>query len=489
MTQMISVPTRGNATHVADLLGVSAQRIAQLGRRREVCADADGNYNVQEVARLIGREVTTLGIERYTRRVAFKSRIASNERGRATSDKANRWYDRATHIPRDLDINALPPRAYLYGTYLQRGQVTLLSASGGVGKSAWSLSVGIDLACGADHLGAGAFKKRKVLVYNGEDDTEEMMRRAGAFMLHHGFSADMRLSVEQNLTVVSGADGPLRFADYKDGKVVILQEAVTMFKKMVRERDVEVVVLDPLIGLHTIPENANSEMNHLIVEIKNVATECNVALLLAHHDKKNVSNKSVADASQDDARGAGTITTPTRTVLSLKRLSKSDLKRLRIPAEDASRVVAISKGAKSNYSPRESGSRLFYMHSVQAQNGDDEFAADNTVALGVYSSNAGPLLSDEQCDKVLDAIRDGVFRSDSQANRPVVELIAGIADLSIDAEVKKRISGLLSEWEAAGWIKREKGRVPGVRREVPVYRVGPNRPAREDAFEAVEDED
>jgi len=175
--------------------------------------------------------------------------------------------------------------------------------------------------------------------------------------------------------------------------------------------------------------------------------------------------------------------------LSLKRLSKSDLKRLRIPAEDASRVVAISKGAKSNYSPRESGSRLFYMHSVQAQNGDDEFAADNTVALGVYSSNAGPLLSDEQCDKVLDAIRDGVFRSDSQANRPVVELIAGIADLSIDAEVKKRISGLLSEWEAAGWIKREKGRVPGVRREVPVYRVGPNRPAREDAFEAVEDED
>jgi hypothetical protein len=35
--------------------------------------------------------------------------------------------------------------------------------------------------------------------------------------------------------------------------------------------------LDPLVGLHTIPENANSEMSDLIMAIKGVTETCDVA--------------------------------------------------------------------------------------------------------------------------------------------------------------------------------------------------------------------
>jgi hypothetical protein len=405
--------------------------------------------------------------------------------------KIEPWYSNATHVPVNLDIDALPPRPYIYGTYLQRGHVTLLSASGGVGKSAWSLSAGIDLACGVDHLGAGVIKERKVLVYNAEDDTQEMLRRAGAYMRYHNFTDEMRRRVRDNLTINSGVNGALQFADYRDGRVVILKNSVALFKQILREREIEVAMLDPLVGLHNIPENANSEMNKLIMEIKAVTATSNIATLVSHHDKKNIGGRDVEDASQDDARGAGTITTPMRVVLSMKRLSKSDVKRLNIPVEDVPRVVALSKGAKSNYSARDTGSRLFFTNSVQANNGSDEFKADSTVALSVYKLRAvGPQITDGQRDAILAEIAKGEFRSDAQANAPIVQFVTDVAGVGSDADGKRYVTALLTEWAKLGWIVTEKAKVKGHKREVPVYKLGPERPpAAKAGFEAVDDED
>lgn len=405
--------------------------------------------------------------------------------------KVETWYTNATHVPVNLDIDALPPRPYIYGTYLQRGHVTLLSASGGVGKSAWALSVGIDLACGVDHLGAGDFKHRKVLVYNAEDDTQEMLRRAGAYMRFHNFTTEMRKRVGDNLTIISGVNGALQFAGYRDGRVLVLQNSVNLFGQMLQEREIEVAMLDPLVSLHSIPENANSEMNKLIAEIKAVTASNDIATLVSHHDKKNIGGRDVEDASQDDARGAGTITTPMRVVLSMKRLSKSDVKRLNIPAEDVPRVVALSKGAKSNYSARDTGSRLFFTNSVQANNGSDEFKADSTVALSVYKLRAaGPQITDEQRDAILAEIAKSEFRSDAQANAPIVQFITDVAGMDSDADGKRYVSTLLIEWAKLGWITKEKAKVKGHKREVPVYKLGPDQPpAARVGFEAVEDED
>lgn len=405
--------------------------------------------------------------------------------------KIENWYTNATFVPVDLDIDVIAPRPYIYGTYLQRGHVTLLSASGGVGKSAWSLSVGIDLACGADHLGAGDFKRRNVLVYNAEDDTQEMLRRAGAYMRFHNFTTEMRRNVRSNLTIISGVNGALQFADYRDGRVVIIQNSVTLFKQILRERQIEVAMLDPLVGLHNIPENANSEMNKLIMEIKAVTATSEIATLVSHHDKKNIGGRDVEDASQDDARGAGTITTPMRVVLSMKRLSKSDIKRLRIPAEDVSRVIALSKGAKSNYSARDTSSRLFFSNSVQANNGSEEFKADSTVALCVYKLRAaGPQITGIQRDAILAEIAKGDFRSDAQANGAIVQFITDIAGVDSDADGKRYVNELLSEWVKRGWVIVEKAKIKGHKREVPVYKRGPGAPpAAEIGFEPVEDED
>jgi AAA domain-containing protein len=311
-------------------------------------------------------------------------------------------------------------------------------------------------------------------------------------MLFHKFTDEMRRHVRENLTLVSGVSGPMKLADYRDGRVIINRNSIDLLKQMITERGIEVLGLDPLVGLHTLPENSNSEMNDLIMEIKGVTTACNIATLLAHHDKKNLGNKNIGDASQDDARGAGTITTPMRVMLSMKRLSKSDIKRLNIPPEDVPNIFSLSKGAKSNYSARDAGSRLFELMSVHATNGTDEHEADSTLALRPYKLRiVGPRISDDHRDAILAGIAKGEFRSDPQANGPLVEYFSEVVGVdSADADWRKQVNGVMAEWLGLGWITKEKAKVKGHKREVPIYKLGTVQPppAAVD-FEAVEDED
>lgn len=422
-------------------------------------------------------------------RLAEKAQRKRQEKLRTLAAKTP-WYQAATNIPRGLAMNDIPPRAFIYGTILQLGHATLLSASGGVGKSVFALAMAIDLACGVDHLGAGPFKVRKVMCYNAEDDLQEMHRRATAYMEFCEFTPQMRALVEENLTLISGVANPMKLAEYRDGSVHISRDNIDLLEFMMTEKGVEVLVLDPLISLHSIPENANSEMAVLIAELKALIARANAAMMLAHHDKKNISNRSIEEASQDDARGAGTITTPMRAIVNLKRLSKKDAERLRIPASSAKRIIALTLGSKSNYSPRDASSRLFFSNSVQADNATADYSADNTVALSVYQlPKVSTFITDEHRDVILAGIASGEYRSATQALQPLVDFVTECTGAQSSDETRKLTVAALKEWQSKGWIAVEKKRDEH-RKERPTYVRGPNAPPpAASAFEAVEDED
>ncbi|MDA9498439.1 AAA family ATPase [Bradyrhizobium sp. CCBAU 11357] len=409
------------------------------------------------------------------------------------------WYDNTISIPADLDINKLPPRPYLYAKYLMRGHVTLLSAAGGVGKSAWTLDAAIDLACGVDHLGAGEFKSRKVLVYNGEDDKDEMLRRVGAQFLHHEFSAELRAMVRENLTIISGVESSMRLAEYKDGRVMLKEKAFDKLAEIIESRAIDVVILDPLVALHSIPENANSEMNVIMTRFKSLAARRSVALMIAHHDKKNVGSKSLEDASQDDSRGAGTITTPTRVVLSMRRLTRKDAQAWNVPPEDVPHVIALSAGSKSNYSARDVVPRLFRAHSVQADNGTDEFAPDSTVALAVYMppkrEGANDGVGDEATLAVLAALDgDEPVGVDSRHGRWLGRLLADAVGWDASQKhVRDSVKVIIDDWKRRGWITEAVleggGKGAERRKSVKVFKRGTSRPApRTFDFGPVDDE-
>ncbi len=153
-------------------------------------------------------------------------------------------------------------------------------------------------------------------------------------------------------------------------------------------------------------------------------------------------------------------------------------------------MFALTKGAKSNYSARDKSARLYQTVSIFADNGTDEFEADSNVSLRPYKVAAvGPRISDDHRDAILAEIGKGTYRSDPQANGPLVDFISEVVGGDdADAEWRKHVKGVLAEWLSAGWLKVDKAKVQGHKREVPVFKIGPVTPPPA-SFEAVDDDE
>ena len=75
-------------------------------------------------------------------------------------------------------------RRWLYGTYLIRGEITVLAAPGGAGKTALATGIAVEIAAGVSLLGENIFgSELKVLFINGEDGGTEIRRRIWALCL------------------------------------------------------------------------------------------------------------------------------------------------------------------------------------------------------------------------------------------------------------------------------------------------------------------
>ena len=87
-----------------------------------------------------------------------------------------------TLVWRAADLNVsfanIPHRRWLYGTYLIRGEITVLAAPGGAGKTALATGIAIEIAAGIAKLGETLWGgiDQKVLYINGEDSRIEIAR-------------------------------------------------------------------------------------------------------------------------------------------------------------------------------------------------------------------------------------------------------------------------------------------------------------------------
>ena len=98
-----------------------------------------------------------------------------------------------------VSFSNIPHRRWLYGTYLIRGEITVLAAPGGAGKTALATGMAVEIAAGISKLGETLWRSndQKVLYINGEDSRTEIARRLWAFCSEHKISEQdiARLSV------------------------------------------------------------------------------------------------------------------------------------------------------------------------------------------------------------------------------------------------------------------------------------------------------
>lgn len=148
---------------------------------------------------------------------------------------------------------------------------------GGAPKSykTWmALEMAVAVASGSPCLGAFPVPSSgRVLLYAAEDSAAALRLRLESLAKHHHFdltSLDIRVITADSLRLDSEAD------QRRLEMTLILHHPVLL-------------LLDPLVRLHSIDENAAGEIAALLGYLRGLQRRSNVAIALVHHARKNVS--------------------------------------------------------------------------------------------------------------------------------------------------------------------------------------------------------
>lgn len=190
------------------------------------------------------------------------------------------------HFGNAIELARLPPRPHLLRRLLMLRETTALLATGGAGKSLFTLTVAAHIAAGLDMFGYENVLRRpaKSIVYDAEDDMNEMSMRLHAICV--ALSLDFA-SVSANIALISGRDhGRVRLCQRNGHNPAVIEDSVKMLVAAGSDPDVVFIGLNPLNKLHTLNGNDNVEMTFVMECIEALAEATNTAVLLAHHTSK-----------------------------------------------------------------------------------------------------------------------------------------------------------------------------------------------------------
>lgn len=242
----------------------------------------------------------------------------------------------------DWDEAAIPARPWIARGYLLRGSVTVAAGMGSAGKSSLMVGWAVAAALGAE-LGRFAPEQPcRVLTYNVEDDDDEQRRRFSAALRGFGrLPRDLRGRVHR----CGPRDvGTLIERDPQTGKTS-LTEAWVELEKLAAQVKPDVVMLDPLVELHTAEENDNTALRQVIALLRAFAVRHGCAVVLIHHTRKGA-----AAGDMDAIRGAGSIVGAARVALTVSPMTEDEAAQLNV-APDLRRSFFRLDSAKSNYAP------------------------------------------------------------------------------------------------------------------------------------------
>lgn len=305
----------------------------------------------------------------------------------------------------------IPHRRWLYGTYLLRGEVTVLAAPGGAGKTALATGIAVEIATGIELLGEKIYKDRdlKVLFINGEDSKAEIDRRRQAFCLAH---AHKLIGQSLDRFLVLGADNPkvkiLSFLKTDKAVSMLNQSGFDALGDALDTLRPDLVVIDPLVAFCGGGNmNDNSVMSLVVRELKLLAVKLDCAVMIVHHTKKG------GDVGNAEAiSGAAAIVNLARRAIMPVPMTEHEANKFAVLPSERFRYFKVVD-AKSNFAPRSADSPWYQLHSIELLNPEPPIYphGDNVQAIARTNlsllSNAAATADDQ---KIQRAIMDLVVR-------------------------------------------------------------------------------
>jgi hypothetical protein len=353
----------------------------------------------------------------------------------------------------------IPPREFLFGRHYIRGFVTATIAPGGTGKSSRSLAEAIAMVTARSFLGEMPRYDPLRVWYYGEDPKDELDRRIAAILQHYGIPMS---EIGDRLCVDSLHDLRLKELaiskpDRSGPKVIFNERLVRDLVETFRTRELDAAIFDPLVTLHSVPENDPASMDAIVRKFGVIAEQVRSAIDLVHHTRKPAGGQ--AGMTVDDARGARAIIDAARAARVLNRMSSKEAEAADIEPDDCWRYFRSDTG-KANMAPPEVAG-WSELVSVVIANGDN---------VGVTVPWTYPGVLDGVTPQDVQWIRELVRTEPDHAYSPNTKTWIGYAlaeRLGLDAEDKAdraKLRKILKAWFANGVLARDPRIVPESRK-------------------------
>lgn len=358
---------------------------------------------------------------------------------------------------------SLPTRKWLLGHWLQRGEVTLVIAPGGSGKSTIGHTLVLSLVSGRELLGkALPYGSQAAWVFNLEDGTDELERQMAAACMFHGISPG---DCGNRLYLDSGLVQSLCTATEDREGFELNEELFSQLTNTIREKNIASLFVDPFISSHAVQENNNGAIDAIAKRWKRLAQEANCAVVLIHHTKKLGGREVTAE----DGRGAIALRDAARIVLTLNPMSTSEATEIGITDPKLRQSLVRIDTGKANRAP--AGSSLWIkLESQSLENGNGTEPPDYVGVASLWEKpDLFQGLTSQDVYMFQQGLASGDWRESDQAHRWVGHLVAEILGLSVETN-KPRIKAILKTWRNNGVHVVERRRENG--REAPFVIVG-----------------
>lgn len=352
---------------------------------------------------------------------------------------------------------SLPARPWVYGHQLLRETVSLIVGMSGSGKSALMSGTVLALATGKPLLGSKVHGgPKRVWLWNLEDSQDELSRGILATAKHYGIT---EADIAERLFVDSGLTGSaLKIVKVRNGsKPEIDRDVLDGLVAEIIERQIDVLIIDPLVSCHDANENDNMAMDMVGKAWASIAAKTNCSVVLVHHSGKG---KNEVDA--DAARGASSLVAAARSVLTLNKMTTSEASQLGIEAEDRHRYFKLYDH-KNNRAPPAKDSGWMRMESVFLDNGADGGDSIGVVVPVQLQSQQIPEVSEDVIAEIQQTVQSGAYnRYNQQADGWIGKLVSQKISSSGDTPPSNRsIQRLVDQWISDGIFKK-------------VHKKGPN---------------
>lgn len=374
--------------------------------------------------------------------------------------------------PDDIsDFLALPPppRQWLLGTVICRTFLTVISASGGTGKSALVICWAIALATKRAIAGFHIHKRARVLVLTFEDTADEYRRRFAAAFMHHGIDPKEAAGYlyVKSLNGIGVTIGSIQNNRTDGGPIVLPTSAPGLIENVISRLDIDVIILDPFIKCAGVPENDNVAIDGIVKILSGICERRNIAGGILHHNRKG----SHEPGNMETSRGASSLIDAARIGQTLTPMSREEADMYQVPEEERRRLIRLDDG-KLNLSLK-ADPTWYRLASINIGNGTEEYPnGDNVQACETWTPpdmwrELTPIVVNQIMDDIANGLPDGArySKAPNAGKRAAWKVVKKHADCLNEKQCRDAIktwldTGMLVEVEYYSKVRRES--LPGL---------------------------